>query len=372
MSWKNIISSLKVILIIINILIIVGLLITDYSGNVDPVTNPKIAVLGLSFPLFFIAELIFVLIWFIFQNLKLIIISIIPILFSFGEAYSYCPLNIWNSKPSEAQEKTKFTMLTYNVMDYLDFEQKKLDYNRTISEILKIDADIVCLQECYSFKANAINNFTKAQSDSLKARYPYQLNSKRDLGFLSKYPIEECTDIEKDNSEFGAAQYRLLINNEYITIFNVHLKSIGLTHDAKNLYYQLTEPDKAKEKIDSVETVLKEVKGELYSKLAKAMCERASQAHLLDFYIEGAGGNVILCGDFNDTPESYAYRQIKGDMTDAYRECGFGPAITYHDNRFYFRIDHIFYKGNFEATKVERFTPKCSDHYPLYVEFVKK
>ena len=40
------------------------------------------------------------------------------------------------------------------------------------------------------------------------------------------------------------------------------------------------------------------------------------------------GGPVILCGDFNDTPASYTYRTVKGDLTDGFRDCGSGFGYT--------------------------------------------
>lgn len=60
-------------------------------------------------------------------------------------------------------------------------------------------------------------------------------------------------------------------------------------------------------------------------------------------------------------------------MKDAYVECGFGPLITYHANRFYFKIDQIFYSGNMlDAVKIKCVKNPSSDHYPLLVDFVWK
>jgi endonuclease/exonuclease/phosphatase (EEP) superfamily protein YafD len=56
-------------------------------------------------------------------------------------------------------------------------------------------------------------------------------------------------------------------------------------------------------------------------------------------------------------------------MKDAYEECALGPTITFHASRFYFRIDHVLYKGNFEAIDIERGDQKSSDHYPLLTTF---
>ena len=61
---------------------------------------------------------------------------------------------------------------------------------------------------------------------------------------------------------------------------------------------------------------------------------------------------------------------MDGDMKDAYAENAFGPTITYHGNRFYFRIDQVLYKGDMKAVDIERGDIESSDHYPLLTTFV--
>ena len=116
---------------------------------------------------------------------------------------------------------------------------------------------------------------------------------------------------------------------------------------------------------------IKALSGNLLSNLYSACRKRAEQAKQLRQFVDSAGTNVIVCGDFNDTPDSFSYRTAKGnDLADAYTECAFGPTITYHANRFYFKIDHILYKGCFKAVDVERGKINSSDHYPLLATFV--
>ena len=150
-----------------------------------------------------------------------------------------------------------------------------------------------------------------------------------------------------------------------VRVYSCHLESIGLTQTDKHLYRQLTKLQNMSSTSD-----LDEVRGTLVTKLARAYRCRSLQARLLRDLIEATDRPVILCGDFNDTPGSFAYRTIMGDdMRDAYAECALGPTITYHCNRFYFRIDHILYRGNFDAVKIERGTLSASDHYPLVATF---
>ena len=50
---------------------------------------------------------------------------------------------------------------------------------------------------------------------------------------------------------------------------------------------------------------------------------RAKQAEAVSEEIKNAKGDyVLVCGDFNDTPISYAHRTIQGDLTDAFAESG--------------------------------------------------
>ena len=114
-----------------------------------------------------------------------------------------------------------------------------------------------------------------------------------------------------------------------------------------------------------------EFKNRLVPKLDIAYIQRSVQAEKVSHAIRKEGdNNIIVCGDFNDTPQSYVYHKIRGKLKDAYVETGFGPGITYHKNGFLFRIDHILYSGDFHAVTTEIGKLKNSDHYPLKATFV--
>ena len=79
------------------------------------------------------------------------------------------------------------------------------------------------------------------------------------------------------------------------------------------------------------------------------------------------GQSIILCGDFNDTPLSYAYRTVCGSLSDAYAEAGVGPGISYNRSIFRFRIDHLLHSSDMRAycATVDN-RVRLSDHYPLW------
>ena len=92
---------------------------------------------------------------------------------------------------------------------------------------------------------------------------------------------------------------------------------------------------------------LKAVARLLIRKLAEASAIRAPQADSIAQEIAASRyPYIIVCGDFNDTPISYAHRVIEKGLNDAFTKSGRGLGISYNQNKFYFRIDNILASKN--------------------------
>jgi endonuclease/exonuclease/phosphatase (EEP) superfamily protein YafD len=105
----------------------------------------------------------------------------------------------------------------------------------------------------------------------------------------------------------------------------------------------------------------------LLGRIGDSMAKRAPQARAVHEYIEGHRQYpMIVCGDFNDTPISYARHTIAQGLTDCYVETGNGPGLSYNLQGFYFRIDHMFVSDHFTpyGCKVDS-KIDVSDHYPI-------
>jgi endonuclease/exonuclease/phosphatase family metal-dependent hydrolase len=74
---------------------------------------------------------------------------------------------------------------------------------------------------------------------------------------------------------------------------------------------------------------------------------------------------MIICGDFNNTAYSYVYKEVKGDMQDAFVEAGNGFGRTFDFRFFPVRIDFILVDPVFEINAYKTFDVKYSDHYPI-------
>ena len=104
-------------------------------------------------------------------------------------------------------------------------------------------------------------------------------------------------------------------------------------------------------------------------RLKSAFLLRSNQAKVISAHLSKSPYPVIVCGDFNDTPISYAYRTISKGLTDAFVNSGKGFGNTLVGPIPYFRIDFVLHdkklkSGHFRTIK----TNPLSDHHPLTVQ----
>lgn len=358
---------LKICAVAISVITAAALILSAYGGCANPLNGVIPALMNLMLPAIALFSFL-LLVTFAFFARKTAIIIAAAFVICAPPLFNLCPLNIFHSVPDN--EKT-FTVMTYNVCNLTDFTNPASDCttNPTLASILTERPDIAALQECRTFEQSSSAGVDAAMLDSLYNLYPYRTNGAEGQALLSKFPFDELKLHFNPTHEFQVRTYRINAPTDTFTLFNLHLKSIGLTDSDKELYKDLT---KGKTETNSIRSELRGIKHDLLSKLAAAFRERAVQAQKVKELVDSIGGKVIVCGDFNDAPGCYAIREIKSaGLEDAYRHSATGPCITYHADRFYFRIDHILYRG---FTPVKTACPKIpySDHYPLVTTFVHK
>ena len=93
--------------------------------------------------------------------------------------------------------------------------------------------------------------------------------------------------------------------------------------------------------------------------LAERLAERAEKEHC---------DLVILCGDLNDTPVSYCYRQFNSLLDDAFIASGNGIGTTYIGEIPSNRIDYIFYSPALGSANFTTHEVDYSDHKPISCE----
>ena len=179
------------------------------------------------------------------------------------------------------------------------------------------------------------------------------------VAVLSRYPIVGKELICRGNNN-GAAAFRLLLApKDTLLVVNCHLESMHLSAAERSKYHDLVRKPE--------DTDVKASSHLLISKISTASVERARQADLVaGFLHRHEGKNLIVCGDFNDTPVSYAHRVIRGNLTDAFRATGNGLGRSFNRDAIVVRIDNIFCSRHWRpfACRVDN-SLAASDHYPV-------
>ncbi len=349
--------------LLLSVVLSLALVLAAYVEYLSPEKYALPALLGLVFPIIALFTII-LFIALLFISPRYSVVSFVALLLSVPAMRQYCPINMGNDRL--LTNRPGFSILTYNVYHYKDVDREllgdEIDYNRTLQNIINADADIVAIQEKSSsnFQVNKRLHFTAEQLQEINRLYPYQILEPKGQ-ILSKYPVRLVSDTIYTETAFTTV-YEVDIEDRKVTVVNNHLQSIGLTKDDKELYVELTtKPDSIENKLGGAKSITR--------KLLRAFEQRARQVEAVDSLARSIGGNVILCGDINDTPNSYAYHVLKNDRHDTYLDLGTGPGYTYMANRMWVRIDYLLYEGDMQARYVNVIEKRSSDHYPVYAEF---
>ncbi|MDO5522955.1 MAG: endonuclease/exonuclease/phosphatase family protein [Bacteroidia bacterium] len=345
-----------------NIIAIVFLFCSFLSWRVSPLKTNLFSYLGLAFAFVLLLNVMYLFLWILFKKWKLALISFVSLVLCHKPITTFFPLNFFPEKTPQNTIK----VLTYNVQGFINESGKTVTKHPMLDYIAQTDADIVCLQE---YLVSKTGQSLKSQRDinRILNKYPYRAVTGLEasgkyhtygLAVFSKYPIEKTQKIVFNSSFNGAAAYIIDINGTKVAVANVHLESNSISAEDKKLYNDFLQ--------NSDLVNLEDVTSNIRTRLGRAYRLRAEQVrkvknHLAELDAEA----TILCGDFNDTPISYTYAQLKKGLQDAYASTGFGPGITYHKDFFWFRIDNIFHSPNLKAYKARVDKVAYSDHYPM-------
>ncbi len=366
--WRRI---AMVLLSIGTIVSAVGLIAACFGGNLSPSAYRGICLMVMTLPAWLILMTVFTILDLLWCRRILPLCVLVYIACAAG-IWEFMPLNLRRPSLDKAAEHRQFTFLTYKITNFTDLTDRYPgDINPTISNILKINADVVNLQEAVVLTPAKKIRLGQAQIDSLHRAYPYIIMYGKSQMLMSKYPAEaiHIGDPEKNQGEI--AVFRLNIEGEKVTLFDVHLKSYHLTDGDKELFKDVTDIKKDVDNEKGIKSTITDVKSQLLSKVQSAAEYRERDARRLGRLIERYGGpNVIVAGDFNDVPGCFTLRHLADfNLRQVYSDIGFGPMITFNRDRFYFRIDHVLYRGDLKPLRMRRGSSLASDHYPLLVRF---
>jgi len=253
-------------------------------------------------------------------------------------------------------------VLSYNVRSFDRYQWTK-DPN-TPNNIIKLinsqEPDVVCLQDYRSTLKGFLTlpNLKK----KLGMKYVSYSNKHNGVAIFSRYKMINKGIIPFGKEHLCKAIYAdLQVKDKVLRVYNLHLESNRFV--GKN--YKFIK----KEEYQGNEEDLEEIK-DISSRLNQAFVRRAHQAVQIKKHIKQSPHKTIVCGDFNDTPNSYTYHRLIKNLKDAFVEKGRGISTTYSGDFPSFRIDYLLYSEGLVCSKYERIRKRYSDHYPICGSFV--
>ena len=238
-----------------------------------------------------------------------------------------------------AAAKRSIRVMTFNI-HHGEGVDGKIDLNRIAEVILSQKADIVALQEVDRTVERTARRDLIAELAALTGmNYGFGKNIDYQGGdygnaILSRFPI-----INQQNHLFrmvlpgeqrGLLQVVLQVEGKQLVLLNTHLD------------HRRDDGDRLSN-IDEIEQILGKYKGL----------------------------PVILCGDFNDTPDSPTLRKVEKIFVDSWRHGGKGEGFSYSSTEPQKRIDYVFVKKGKALAPGRAWVAlsNASDHLPVIVEF---
>ena len=266
--------------------------------------------------------------------------------------------------------------------DILHAKKQPEKQQEMVDQIKSFDPDIACIQEMVA--GDSIVNthtpyykrFAFIPLDSFAKRlgyseYFYSYNYKENfldqqhfgIIIFSKYPIINRQAISYYPHDYNSRfQYVDIVkNSDTFRVFNVHLQSLRFS--ILNREYIDNPSIQSEKDIAKSKSIL--------NKFRVGFQRRKTQADRIRNEMEKSPYPVIVCGDFNDVPNSYPYETIGRGMKNAFAEKGAGLGRTFSGISPTLRIDHIFVDEHFTVEQFKRVPKDLSDHFAIITDLSK-
>lgn len=337
------------IVFLITLAAMLGLLGAYASHYINPNTFSLPALLGLAYPYLLITNLLLLLYW-IGRWKQTAWLEIIVITLGYPTFTTY-----YGTADTAPKEETyDLSLMSYNVryFDVYNWSNQKDTKEKLFRYLNNFNGDIICLQEFATRENTPVSKDVAASLSLFPHRYIY-----KDMAIFSRLPLFNKGRIEFDSPSASALYCDIAKGKDTIRLYSVHLESYQLGKKERQFVREISAGMKKEELSEGARNIAK--------RLTAANKNRALQAEQIHRHIRNSPYQVIACGDFNDTPLSYTYREMKKGLRDAFTERGRGLGNTYIGEFPSFRIDYIFHTPAIKTVSYTRDTICLSDHYPI-------
>lgn len=342
------------------------LILCYIAPNVSPESSRTFTILAYSYPYVILASLITWILVLFSRRWKLFAAYTIILLMGWNLHTQYYTIG-------SAQEDTpdSFKIMSYNVRAFDLYENMNLGprvVRDSMMDYISEEApDILCFQEFFYETSPRKFMTLSTIKDQLGLNYhagAFVTGNNNNTFFgcaiFSKNPITNHGSLDFQSKSSNHCVYAdIQIDSAIIRVYNFHIGSISFSEEDYTVFEEfdmdMNDVDKIKAK-------------NIIRRFLKASRTRAQQLNLILEHAADSPYPVILCGDLNDTPTSFAYHQLSNRYSDAFKKVGSGFGKTYVGKMPSNRIDYIFHDRSFETLYFSLQKEVLSDHKAIGVK----
>lgn len=343
-----------------------GMAFLGLAGVAAPYIDPEKwwipAFSGLFMPVIVIANFFLLLYWGWHKKWWVVL----PLVALLSNYYFFTSMYQWPwKKPLECEKGREITVASYNVEGFYWIAKDPVKNN--IKQFIRDhQIDILCIQE----------HCEESQLDTAIIRkrmgFPYRsvfFNRHTDwanfgISVYSRYPILRQGNIDFNSPQNSSMWVDILVDNDTIRVFNNHLQTTDVSPNTKK-YNEYKSVKNWKGQARTLVNLLEQLKLNFQ--------KRARQAIYVRELLDTTPYPTVICGDFNDTPISYAYNHIIGkDFKDGFKASGRGYGHSFKGLKGLLRIDYIAFNSGFCSLDYESPHLPWSDHNPVIMKLTLK
>lgn len=354
-----------VVMTILSAMVVLVGILTLLVPYIAPSRLGVLPILALTAQWVFVVAVVVMLYWILRWRWLRATTMILVVFVGLFYADRYFKVELRRTYGEQRYERAALRIVSYNLRSFYSDDGSYHTVDSVANFIRKFNPDIACLQE-YSIPSK----YRKSYIDSLFSRYNVTVVDKSlgqsipPLAIMSKHRILRSgavmIDVEDSLPPRSRAMWAdLLIGKDTVRVFNVHLNSTSIKVEDQDYitnYRYMSDTARNTKIFDMVR------------RLNENTISRSLHVDTLASVLAATPTAKILCGDFNDTPMSYAYHTLSRNMQDAFSECGRGLGYTFRGFFNTLRIDFALLSDRFEVLSYDApDSVKWSDHLPVCV-----
>lgn len=374
--WRVLVD---IVLVLLTVGLAAGLAMAVLATGISPERHWIFAFFGLVAPFLYLGNIVMLLVWVVRWRWWAVVPGV-ALLVGIGQLGTLVQFDIRKAYPTgeDASPATRkkdpahLTLMTYNVHGFSRGQSEHGGYLRQVDSVAayvkRMQPDVICFQEYETMQSGDVRRI-----DSLYRGWPYRsynfiYGGDGDIGYgtaiFSRVPILKARRLQFDESTNSMLRADLLLGaGDTVRLFNNHLQSTQVDELSQERVERLGARAGRGDGEPGAEQFVRRLGGRLRDNYRR----RAVQVDTVSRMVAASPYPVLVAGDFNDTPVSYTYRTMRGDLDDTFVNAGSGFAYTYNRLFSMLRIDYVFHSPVFATELYRSDNLPWSDHNPVVV-----